>query len=112
MAVVVTLPPSLVETRQVPTSSWTRASTTTRGSSEPVAGLWASTSSPTVTCSMGLRLPSAITTGVPATKQPMSLVPVTLARAPPAPPVTVPSSRPSPVLEARPPSVCGPGPVR
>ena len=113
VGVVVTVPPSSVDTLQVTAPSCTGASRTSRTSSAPVWGLWARTRSPTSTRAMGLVDPSAMTTGVSAVKHAHPVSPcmwlVILAV---APPVRPPPTAPPPTDEARPPTVWGPGPAR
>ena len=104
--------PRSVDTRMVSTSRWVNVAVTVAVTGRPVSGSAEATRSPTSTSSMGLAVPSAMSTSVPAGKHPNRETSVTDDSAPAPAPVKPPKTAPPPVALRNPPTVCGPGPVR
>ena len=87
--------------------SWVKVLVTVEVVGWPVSGSVQATWSPTATSSMGLVVPSAMRTGVPAGKQALRPTEET---APTPAPMVPPMAAPRPVAPRRPPTVWGPGP--
>ena len=104
--------PRSVVIRRVSTSRWVNVAVTVAVAGRPVSGSAEATRSPASTSSMGLAVPSAMSTRVPAGKHPNRETFVTDDSAPAPAPVKPPKTAPPPVAPRNPPTVCGPGPVR
>ena len=103
---VVSRSPLLVARRMVGVCSWVKVLVTVEVVGWPVSGSVQATWSPTATSSMGLVVPSAMRTGVPAGKHGSRPTEET---APTPAPMVPPMAAPRPVAPRRPLTVWGPG---